>query len=115
MDQLNLPVMGTITYSQLRELCSQQLAEEGPRLTNRIGTLLDALEKETRLDRAQRLLQSINEHALRIAALDPNWIGFSDAAFEQVILPSKTVAPAAIRTLRDLFTERNDHARDNRL
>lgn len=116
MHQLQLPITGTITYSQLREQCSRQLAEEGPKLTNRISGLLVSLEAETRLDRAQKLLQGINEAALRLAALDPAWIGFSDAAFEQVILPSKTVAPAAIRTLRDLFNERtNENARDNDL
>lgn len=109
MDQLQLPITGNITYSQLRIQCSQQLAREVPKLSNRIGTLLDSLEVATRLDRRQRLLQSINEAALRIAALDSNWIGFSDAVFEQVIMPSKTISISAISTLRKFFNERNDN------
>lgn len=113
MNQLTLPIQGDLTYSQLRTQCVERYAAESPKLIARVASALTQLEAETKLEKSQLLLQGINETALRLAALNPEWVPFSDTVFEQVILPSKTVAVAAIRTLRELFDERNDHGRNN--
>lgn len=113
MQQIDLPLEGELTYTELCTVLAERRATDAPRIVERIGKMLTALSSETKLGTAQRLLQSINEQALRLSALDPEWVPFSDSVFEQVILPSKTVATAAIRMLCDMFAERTNNERSN--
>ena len=108
MRQHYLPIYhDDLTYSELQKRCSERLRIEGPGLIAKVGNLLlEAERQQNQLDKAQRTLHEVNSAALLLSALDSSWVMFSDAAFEQVILPSKTSVSSAIKTLTTLYEER---------
>jgi hypothetical protein len=99
------------THSELQKQCSERLRLEGPGMVDKIGImLLEADRVQNQLYKAQRVLHEVNSVALLLSALDPRWVVFSDAAFEQVILPSKTSVSSAIKTLTTLYKEQTQNA-----
>jgi hypothetical protein len=100
-----------LTYTELQNKRSVA-ALEVPALVKKLGELLSSLEAEQNFVKGQVKLQEINATALLLSALDKNWIKFSNAAFAQVVLASKTIIPT--QNLRKLFNERiNDHGSAN--
>ena len=113
MRQHYLPIYQNDTplHSELQKLCAERLRIEGPELIARIDCLLQEInQSQDQLNKAQRLLHETNSAALLLSALDPTWIVFSDAAFEQVILPSRTSVSSALDTLTALYKERINNA-----